>query len=93
MKKIGIYLRVSTEEQARIQDGSLVSQRKRLEEYVEGQNRKQAGWGMVVGIYCDEGKSAKDMNPPYVRKDVAPEKLRIQGHQGHQNGSAAFGRV
>jgi site-specific DNA recombinase len=38
MKQIALYIRVSTEEQARVQDGSLVSQRKRLEEYVTGQN-------------------------------------------------------
>lgn len=30
MNKIGLYLRVSTEEQARILEGSLVSQRHRL---------------------------------------------------------------
>lgn len=43
--KVALYLRVSSEEQARIQDGSLVSQRKRLEEYVEGQNRRDENWG------------------------------------------------
>ncbi len=31
IKRIGIYIRVSTEEQAKIVEGSLVSQRKRLE--------------------------------------------------------------
>ena len=61
MKSVGIYIRVSTEEQARIQDGSLVSQRNRLEEYVEGQNRREAGWGKIVGVYVDEGRSGKDM--------------------------------
>ncbi len=55
---------MSTEEQARIQDGSLVSQRQRLLEYVEGQNRRDQNWGQVIEIYCDEGKSAKDMNRP-----------------------------
>ena len=64
MKRIGLYLRVSTEEQARIQDGSLVSQRRRLEEYVEGQNRRDSNWGVIVDVYCEEGKSAKDMNRP-----------------------------
>src|SRR5690606_24112258 len=64
MKKVGICIRVSTEEQARIQDASLVSQRKRLEEYVEGQCRRDPKWGRIVGIYCDEGRSAKDMNRP-----------------------------
>jgi site-specific DNA recombinase len=62
--KIGIYLRVSTEEQARLQDGSLVSQKQRVLEYVEGQNRKLEGWGQVVEVYCDEGLSAKDMKRP-----------------------------
>ena len=68
MNKVGIYLRVSTEEQARIVDGSLVSQRQRLEEYVEGQNRRQAGWGMIIDAYCDEAKSGKDMNRPQFQR-------------------------
>lgn len=62
MKRIGLYIRVSSEEQARIQDGSLVSQRKRLEEFVEGQNRRETGWGKIFDVYVDEGKSAKNMN-------------------------------
>lgn len=64
MKRVGIYLRVSTEEQARIQDGSLISQRQRAIEYVETQNRKDGAWGVVVDFYCDEGRSAKDMKRP-----------------------------
>jgi site-specific DNA recombinase len=63
MKRVGIYLRVSTEEQARIQDGSLVSQKQRLIEYVDGQNRRDSSWGMIVDFYCDD-KSGKDMNRP-----------------------------
>lgn len=59
MKRIGVYLRVSTEEQARIQDGSLVSQRHRIVEYIEGQNRRSAQWGVVADFYCEQGKSAK----------------------------------
>jgi site-specific DNA recombinase len=64
MKKVGIYLRVSTEEQARIQEGSLVSQRQRAIEYIEGQNRRDDSWGRLIEVYSDEGKSAKDMNRP-----------------------------
>ncbi len=63
MKRVGIYLRVSTEEQARIQDGALVSQKQRLIEYVDGQNRRDPSWGQVVDFYCDD-KSGKDMNRP-----------------------------
>lgn len=61
MKRVGIYIRVSTEEQARIQEGSLVSQKNRLLEYIEFQNKRESGWGTLVDIYCDEGKSAKNM--------------------------------
>ena len=68
MKRIGVYLRVSTEEQARIQDGSLVSQKNRITEYIEHQNRMKANWGSVTEFYCDEGKSAKDMNRPEFRR-------------------------
>lgn len=64
MNKVGIYIRVSSEEQARIQEGSLVSQRQRLEEYVKTQNQNKRGWGDIVDVYCDEAKSAKDMNRP-----------------------------
>jgi site-specific DNA recombinase len=74
MRRVGIYLRVSTEEQARIQDGSLVSQRQRLIEYVEGQNRRENNWGQVVEVYCDEGKSAKDMNRPEFQRLLADIK-------------------
>lgn len=72
MKRVGIYIRVSTEEQARIQDGSLVSQKNRLIEYVEFQNKRESNWGTLVDVYCDEGKSAKNMKG-------RPEFLRMLG--------------
>ena len=68
MRRCGIYIRVSTEEQARIQDGSLVSQKNRLVEYVEHQSKHNPSWGTIVDFYCDEGKSAKDMNRPEFRR-------------------------
>ncbi len=80
MKKIALYIRVSTEEQARVQDGSLVSQRKRLEEYVDGQNRRDHGWGQIVDVYVDEGRSAKDMNRPEFQRllsDVRTGKINL----------------
>jgi site-specific DNA recombinase len=73
VKRIGLYLRVSTEEQARISDGSLVSQRARLEEYVEGQNRREKGWGQIVDVYQDD-KSAKDMNRPEFKRLISDVK-------------------
>lgn len=80
MKQIALYIRVSTEEQARVQDGSLVSQRKRLEEYVQGQNRRDADWGQIVQVYVDEGKSAKDMRRPEFQRllnDVRSHKVNL----------------
>lgn len=64
MRKIGLYLRVSTEEQARVQEGSLISQRYRLEEYVKSRNVVNEGWGRIIGIYIDEARSGKDTNRP-----------------------------
>lgn len=62
MNRIAAYIRVSTEEQAKIVDGSLVSQRRRMEEYIENQNKREPNWGALVDVYCDEAKSGKDMN-------------------------------
>lgn len=75
MKKVALYIRVSTEEQARIQEGSLVSQRQRLNEYVDGQNRRTKNWGFVSGVYVDEGKSAKDMNRPEFQRMLQDLRL------------------
>lgn len=81
MKRVGIYIRVSTEEQARIQDGSLVSQKNRLLEYVEFQNKHEPNWGVLVDIYCDEGKSAKNMKgrPEFLRilSDVKTGRINL----------------
>jgi site-specific DNA recombinase len=75
MNRIGIYIRVSTEEQARVVEGSLVSQRSRLEEYVAGQNRREQGWGTIVDVYCDEAKSGKNMNRPEFRRLLEDVRL------------------
>ncbi len=80
MRRVGIYLRVSTEEQARIQEGSLVSQKNRIIEYVEHQNKMNSNWGSIIEFYCDEGKSAKDMNRPEFRRllsDVQAGRINL----------------
>jgi site-specific DNA recombinase len=64
MNRIAAYIRVSTEEQAKIVEGSLVSQRRRMEEYIENQNKREPSWGTLVDVYCDEAKSGKDLNRP-----------------------------
>jgi site-specific DNA recombinase len=64
MRKISLYLRVSTEEAAKAQEGSLISQQQRLEEYVKTRNQLYPNWGKIVGVYVEEGRSAKDTNRP-----------------------------
>ena len=39
MKKIGVYIRVSTEEAARRHEGSLVSQKHRIVDFVNAKNQ------------------------------------------------------
>src|SRR3989344_5556718 len=67
MKKIALYVRVSTEEQASIQEGSLKSQEQRLREFVETRNA-QTTWGTVAGVFIERGKSGKDTNRPELQK-------------------------
>lgn len=62
--KIGLYLRVSTDEQAARHEGSLDNQRHRLMSYVEIKNVQNPEWGKVIETYVDEGISAKDTNRP-----------------------------
>jgi site-specific DNA recombinase len=71
--------RVSTEEQARIQDGSLVSQNSRITEYVEAQNKTRKDFGTLVDFYSDDGKSAKSIKgrPEFQRMLSDVEKGKV----------------
>lgn len=67
MKKVVIYIRVSTSEQA--QHGfSIDEQRERLISYC-----KAMGWE-VVSVYVDGGYSGKDMNRPGLQKMISEIK-------------------
>lgn len=66
--KIGLYIRVSTEEQALRIEGSLDSQKHRLKGYVDVKNMQQQGWGEVINEYIDDGFSAKDINRPALQR-------------------------
>lgn len=66
--KIGLYIRVSTEEQAMRTEGSLESQKYRLNGFVDIKNMQQPNWGSVVETYLDEGLSAKDTRRPALQK-------------------------
>lgn len=65
--KIGIYIRVSTEEQALNSEGSIKSQECRLREFVKHKNSFE-NFGEIIELYCDAGISAKDTNRPAFQK-------------------------
>ncbi len=65
--KIGLYVRVSTEEQAENPEGSIKNQEERLRQTV----RYQQDMGRsceIAGVFIDAGLSAKDMNRPGLQK-------------------------
>lgn len=65
--RCGLYVRVSTEEQAENPEGSIKNQEQRLREFVKLKNHV-APFGEVAGVYSDPGFSAKDMNRPGFQK-------------------------
>jgi site-specific DNA recombinase len=65
--RIGIYIRVSTEEQAENPEGSIRNQEQRLRDYVR-QRSLDGPYGEVTEIYCDPGISAKDMKRPALQR-------------------------
>ena len=78
--KIGAYVRVSTEEQAQVVEGSLDSQRHRIKAYVDFRNSQDRGWGKLIDFYVDDGYSAKDTKrPQYQRmmRDIRQGKVDL----------------
>lgn len=59
--KCVIYIRVSTDEQAK-HGYSIVAQQERLDAFCKSQ-----GWN-IIGTYIDDGYSAKDLNRPHFQK-------------------------
>lgn len=77
--KIGLYIRVSTQEQAQNPEGSIKNQRDRLEQAVKLKNMERA-FGEVSGIYIDAGKSGKDTNRPELQRllqDIMDGKIDL----------------
>lgn len=60
--RVVIYIRVSTEEQAK-EGYSLDAQKERLLNFC----KSQEGWG-IVEVYVEEGRSAKDLNRPELQR-------------------------
>lgn len=71
IKRVAIYIRVSTEEQAK-EGYSISAQKQRLKAFCIAQD-----WD-IAGVYVDEGISAKDMNRPQLQqmiKDIEAGKI------------------
>lgn len=70
--RIGIYCRVSTEEQAENPEGSLRNQEQRLRHAVIDRNHHQNGrFGEVVDVFIDRARSGKDTNRPELQRLLA----------------------
>ena len=69
--KIGGYIRVSTEEQASIIDGSLDNQKYRINSFVDLKNVQESKWGKIEELYIDDGYSAKDTRRPAFQRMLA----------------------
>jgi len=61
---IGCYLRVSTDEQANVIEGSLDNQRYRMQSFIDLKNMQEPNWGRLIEFFTDDGYSAKDTNRP-----------------------------
>ncbi len=73
--KIGIYVRVSTEEQAQVADGSIDNQQHRIHSFIEMKRSQEKTWGKVFETYIDDGFSAKSTNRPAYQRMVRDLKL------------------
>jgi site-specific DNA recombinase len=63
-RKVAFYIRVSTERQAKVEEGSLKNQEQMLRAELERRNLQHKDWGAFVENYVDEGISAKTTNRP-----------------------------
>ncbi len=68
--KIGLYIRVSTQEQADNPEGSIKNQKDRLIQMVSIKN-DQNNFGEIVDIFIDEARSGKDTNRPELKRMLA----------------------
>ncbi len=66
-KKIGLYIRVSTQEQAANPEGSIKSQEQRLRQAVKFRNFDEP-FGEVKRVFIDRAKSGKDTKRPALQE-------------------------
>ena len=71
---------MSTEEQAQVIEGSLDSQKHRLNSFIDIKNLQDPNWGKAVEIYSDEGLSGKNTKRPAFQrmmKDIRAGKINL----------------
>ncbi len=78
-RKIGAYIRVSTEMQAQVVEGSLESQKHRMNSFVEFKNSQEKSWGKIVEYYVDELSAKDTKRPVYQRmmRDLREGKIDV----------------
>ena len=74
-RKVAFYIRVSTERQAKVEEGSLKNQDQMLRAELERRNLQHKGWGVFVESYVDEGISAKTTNRPAFQRLIRDIEL------------------
>jgi len=77
-KLCGLYIRVSSEKQASVEEGSLKNQEQQLRQYIQLKNSIGSEIWTFVDAYIDGGKSAKDTNRPEYQRmqtDIRDGKL------------------
>ena len=70
-KRCALYGRVSTDRQARIQDGGLDTQFDLMRKYIEYENAKPDGEWQISEEYREEGQSGKDLDRPEFKRMMA----------------------
>ncbi len=77
--RAAFYIRVSTEEQAENPEGSIKNQEERLNFALQMRSSDVMQWHKI-GVYCDAGKSGKDMNRSELRRlldDIESGKINM----------------
>lgn len=75
MYQCGLYTRVSTQMQADVANGSLVTQRSRLEEFIKYKNLSTDEEWDVYKVFEDGGISGKDIDRPALQDMIREIKL------------------
>ncbi|RKX83123.1 MAG: hypothetical protein DRP57_08545 [Spirochaetes bacterium] len=71
-RRVGFYIRVSTERQVKVKEGSLKNQKQMLLTELKRRNQQDTGWGELAEVYVvDKGISGKDTNRPSFKRMMA----------------------